>query len=446
MKINKLFIFGAGVTGLSAYKFCKFNKIEVGVWDDNPLALQKIDPTDVKRSLEGFEIILLSPGIPPDNPFIQEARLKNIKIISDLEMYKVFSPSYTKIIAVTGSNGKSTTSSLIYHVLKVLGLKTALTGNIGESPLSEEALKAEACVMEVSSFQAEITNFIYDIGILLNITPDHIEYHGTLEKYAFAKEKVPFNSNLAIVGIDTPLSEKVFEKLNIIKDRIIPISLTKKLPGGYSIINGKLFYGMDEIMSDIYFDNLIGMHNLQNILACIVVCLEVYKVSLPKIIEIIKTFKGLPHRIEFLGKCQGVDFINDSKATNVDATLTALKALTGKNIFLIAGGIAKEEGIEALLEREDFKKVKEIILIGRAAGEFAKSIISYNKNPSFAPVKYFIAGTLSKAVEVAFLSAKKMKNSVILLSPACASFDQFQNYNDRGEHFRNAFKKLDDVS
>jgi UDP-N-acetylmuramoylalanine--D-glutamate ligase len=159
-------------------------------------------------------------------------------------------------------------------------------------------------------------------------------------------------------------------------------------------------------------------------------------------VESIKTFKGLPHRIEVLGSYESVEFINDSKATNADATLTALKALTGRPIFLIAGGISKEEGIEVLLKKNEFSKVKEVILIGVASGEFAKSIVEYNNAFPENSKNYLIAGTLEKAVKLAFISARKVKNSIVLLSPLCASFDQFKNYNERGECFRKAFEEL----
>lgn len=444
MKIGRVFIFGAGISGSAAYQFCLEHGIEVSIFDENTENLNSFDPKSVVRDWCNFDFktcnfLILSPGILLSNPVVLKAKDACIPVISDLELYKILAPKSVKIIGISGSNGKSTTVSLLFHILKLVGKNVVLTGNIGISPLSKEAMLAEICIMEVSSFQLESTNFQFDASAMLNITPDHLLYHNGMENYIRAKEKLLLNSKFPVICIDSVETKKIYKKL----PNLLPVSVKEVLKVGYSIFNNILYYNGKILTENVVFENLSGEHNLENILVCIVLCLEFCHISLEKILEGVGSFKGLPHRIEFIRILSGVKFINDSKATNAGSCLVALKTIKEKKVFLIAGGRAKEEGIEVLLQTPEFRKVKEVLLIGESSGDFANKIIAYNKRFFERKINYVICGTLEKAVKTAFLSARKNENSVVLFSPLCASFDQFKNYEERGEFFRKFVLELD---
>ena len=430
--MKSILIFGAGVSGLGVLNFCQKKGINCLVYDDNP-AKTGIKLEDI--NFTQFEGLVLSPGIKLSHPLVLKARESGLRVISDLEVFKMFAPSSLKIIGITGSNGKSTTSSLVYHILKEAGKKAFLGGNIGISPLAEQAFNSEFCVLEVSSYQLEITDFIFDASVILNITPDHLEHHAGMEGYIKAKARILRGKGFRLVSADCP-------NLEAFQNGATLFSVHKKLEQGFYIKQNKLFKNGVEIHALPAFPNLKGEHNLENILAAIIICHEFCGLSIEEIITAISSFKPLPHRIELVAEKQGVTFINDSKATNASSTKTALKALGKRPVFLIAGGRAKEEGIEALIGQPEFSMVKEVVLIGEASGDFTKKIIAFNREFPEKQINYFIAGTLERAVKLAFTSAKKVKNATVLLSPLCASFDQFKNFEERGEVFKKLVKEL----
>lgn len=441
MALKKIFIFGFGVSGSAAYKFCLQRNIEPIVYDDN---IEKLTEVSAQHkafdgNLRDCDALLLSPGITLNHKIVIQAKNMNIPIISDLDLYKMFAKKGVKIIGITGSNGKSTTSSLVFHILKYLGKNAVLAGNIGVSPLFEEALNADFCVMEVSSFQSEITNFTFDFSLLLNITKDHIKHHGSEEAYINAKLKLLKNSLLRVVSTDN--------LLHINNDQLpkpfINVSVKQFLKDGFCIINNILYKDGKELIKLSQFNNLLGDHNLENILTSFALINNlIEKADVKTIIDAILSFKSLEHRIEFVKNVKDVDFINDSKATNPSSTIVALKTIKNQNIFLIAGGIAKEEGIEVILQSLLLKKIREVILIGKSAPIFAQKIIEHNKNFPDRKVNYVIAGNLKKAVDLAFTSAKKIHDSAVLLSPLCASFDQFKNYEERGKVFKQFVEEI----
>lgn len=441
MEFRRVFILGFGVSGFGVYQFCKSNNIAVVVYDDKEEKLTNLPITE-RASIDDIEhcdALVLSPGIMLSHQIVLRARGLNVPILSDLDIYKYFAKKDVKIIGITGSNGKSTTSSLVFHILKTLGKNAVLVGNIGVSPLFKEALEADYCVMEVSSFQSEITNFIFDASILLNITKDHILHHGGLEEYINAKLKLVKNSKLAVLAIDNLLGTI---DTSLLENNAIKTSTRQYLKDGFCISNHTLYQNGERLLKLPEFVNLLGEHNLENILASIVLLHKLIGVALNDLINAVLSFKPLEHRIELVKSIKTVSFINDSKATNPSSTIVALKTIKSKNIFLIAGGVAKEEGIEVILNSEFMAKLREVVLIGKAGPSFAQKIIQYNKNFPNKKVNYAIAGSLENAVKIAFSSAKKVKDSVVLLSPLCASFDQFKNYEERGRVFKELVNKI----
>ncbi len=415
--MKNILIFGLGISGLGVLNFCKENGIAFETYDDDPSkSSSKIS------DLQTFDAIVLSPGISLSHEIILKAKSLSIPVISDLELFKKFAPQSVKIIGITGSNGKSTTCSLVFHILKSAGKNAFLGGNIGKSPLAKEAFESEFCVLEVSSYQLEITNFVFDAGILLNISSNHLSHHGGMEGYIKAKKKI-------LNGKGFRISENDFSVDEILKN-------------GYSLVENS-FYKDGVFVSQVpIFENLLGKHNLKNILVAIAISSDYAKIELEEVFDAIASFKPLPHRIEMVKNVSGVKFVNDSKSTSFEATSVALSSFPKSPIFLIAGGRPKDEGIELLLEKPEFSYVKEVILIGEASGSFAKKIIEHNKKFPEKPVNYCIPGTLEKAVKLAFTSALKVKNSVVLLSPLCASLDQFKNFEERGDMFKKFVEEL----
>jgi UDP-N-acetylmuramoylalanine--D-glutamate ligase len=420
--MKNVLIFGLGISGRGVLEFCKERDIETHIYDDDPSKSSGEIKDSSSFDLSSFDAMILSPGISLSHPLVLKAREHSLSIMSDLEFFKKFAPKSLKIIGITGSNGKSTTASLVNHILQKAGRKTFLGGNIGKSPLVKEAFEAEFCVLEVSSFQLEITNFHFDAGILLNISSNHLGHHGGMQGYIKAKQKI-------LQGDGFRLSPKDFSTNEILKQ-------------GYSLTSNSLYKNTYFICKVPDFANLQGEHNLKNILVAIAVCMDFAKLSIKDILTAISSFSPLPHRIEFVKEVQGVKFFNDSKSTSVEATLTALKTFPKTPIFLILGGRPKEEGIEGILGKQESASIKEILLIGEASGIFAKHIIQYNKQNPQKTLNYCIPATLEKAVKLAFTSAKKVKNSIVLLSPACASLDQFKNFEERGEIFKNIVNSI----
>ncbi len=415
--MKQILIFGLGVSGCGVREFCKQKGINYAIYDDNPTKCEG-DISD----LSVFDLAVISPGVVLSHPFYLTLKQSGLEVISDIDLFKRFAPPSLKIIGITGSNGKSTTVSLVYHILKSLGKNVFLAGNIGQTPLVKECFEAEYCILEVSSFQLESTNFIFDAGVVLNISSNHNKEHSGMENYIKAKMKILRGNGFRISPNDFSVSEVLLN--------------------GYSIVNQK-FYVNGKFMAELpIFENLKGEHNLKNIVVALAICTDFVCLSIEDVINGILKFKGLPHRIEFIKEVEGVTFINDSKSTSVDATLSAIKAFAGCNIFLIVGGRAKEEGIEAILEKSEFQNVKEVFLVGEASGRFAKSVLEHNKKFANAGVKYAIAGTLEKAVMLAFKAAKKSNKGVVLLSPIASSLDQFKNFEERGECFKKYVNNL----
>ncbi len=435
-KNQNVAVFGLGKTGLSVINALIKSGARIYAWDDHEEQIANAKMMNKKcnfihpKEYNWHEIsaLVLSPGVPTEPHWIVKlARRFDCKIKSDIELFLEAKTTNQKVIGVTGTNGKSTTTSLIGHILKSAGKKEAIGGNLGVPVLDLER-DAEIYVIELSSFQLELMNKInVDISALLNITPDHIDRHGSMENYIAAKLKLINGSKIAVIGCDNEITADIFNKFTGNK---IPISasmspsLSFQCPG--TVISLKL-ENHSLSVSDVKI-NL--MSNAENIAAAYAVC-KILGVDSNTIINGIKSFSGLRHRNELLGKIRNVFFVNDSKATNAKSSEKAI--LSYENIYWIVGGKSKEGGIESLSKH--FTRIRKAFLVGESTEAFANTMED--------KVDFVKCCNLKNALKLAFEEALNSKEEVtILLSPACASFDQWKNFEDRGEAFCRMFENL----
>jgi UDP-N-acetylmuramoylalanine--D-glutamate ligase len=429
--INKnALILGFGKSGISASKILeKKLKNNIYVFDEKPIKTKykKISIKNIDKEIKKIDFAIKSPGISDDHFVIKKLKEKNIPIYSEVELALSFIRS-KNIIMITGTNGKSTTTYLTYLIineyLKKNGKKAVLCGNIGTpvSSVVDKVRENDWVVIEISSYQIQDSTFLKPkIAIILNITPDHIEHHGSFENYIKAKFKIFSNmdkNDTLIINNDDKILKKVKANAKILK-----FSLKQKSDSYYK--NQKIIVqkeGQKQIFTPA---KIPGMHNIENQMASILASLCV-GVDFKTIQDVLNKFRGLEHRIEFVREINGVIYINDSKATNVDSTLTALKALgKRKNIYLILGGKHKNSPYTPLIPLIK-KYVKKILAVGEATPIIFNDLKGY--------VEIIDAGNIKKAIEIAKNQAKK--GDIVLLSPACASFDQFKNFEERGKKFK----------
>ncbi|HRN48082.1 MAG TPA: UDP-N-acetylmuramoyl-L-alanine--D-glutamate ligase, partial [Niabella sp.] len=375
--------------------------------------------------------IMKSPGIPEKNELVKKIRRKGIPVISEIELaYRYAGDS--KIIAITGSNGKTTTTSLIYHIMKTGGIDAALVGNIGESFAKQVALDPKPVyVVEVSSFQLDdIVSFRPNIAVLTNITEDHLDrYDYKFENYIKSKFRITENQQQGdyfIFNEDDEVTMNFINQFNIHSNQL-PISMAHENKTAF-IKDGDMYVRTGEDFMTMSVEDFIlkGRHNQYNTMAACVagVTMEIRK---EKIREAVQTFQNLEHRMEHVAFIRGVEFINDSKATNINSTWYALESMT-KPTILILGGLDKGNDYSLLNELMD-QKVKTIVCLGVDNSRIHEAFDG-------KVAKIFDTASASEAVQVAFNNAEK--GDVVLLSPACASFDLFKNYEDRGVQFKKA--------
>ena len=445
-------VFGLGRTGISAARALMKGGAKVCAWDDNESTRQRAAEAGVtvrdinKMDWQNFAALVLSPGVPYHYPephrVVQMAKLVDVPIIGDMELFAqavdALAPhERPRIVGVTGTNGKSTTTALIGHILKEAGRDVRIGGNIGVGVLDLDALTANSIyVLELSSYQLDLIESLRcDIAVWLNISPDHLDRHGGMDGYVAAKARIFDNQtpeDVAVVGVDDLRSQVMCTRLAARKDRrVIPISAEMALGRGVSVLENRLSdRGAGRIGDSFDLANartLPGQHNHQNVAAAYAAC-QALGVDEQEIISAVESFPGLPHRLEAAGLVEGVTFINDSKATNAQAAAQAIKAFP--DAFWIVGGRPKDDGLDGL---EDFLPlIGKAFLIGEAARDFARQLEG--------KVELEVCGTLDIAVAAAFEQALQSAKTdpVILFSPACASFDQFRDFEVRGD----AFKKL----
>lgn len=461
--MKKIGIFGLGKTGISAYEYLKPDH-QLVCYDDSASNRQqfinKFGHSELKeindQAWTALDYIVLSPGVPlyfPDpHAVVALAKKYNIPLTSDIELLYKAKPS-AKYIAVTGTNGKSTTTALIAHIL---GDDFIACGNIGVPALdsvSHPSLKEgetiitgsprnyglamtekAGYVIELSSYQLDLLDtFHANIALLLNITPDHIDRHGSFKNYIEAKKRIWRNmdkNDYLVICIDNEITHQIYNELKgKVRFQLAPISRHCKRSGAIQEIKNSTITGLPRpyglAMTDLLPHNpyLLGDHNRENILAATATA-KIMGLSDEEISAKIKSFIGLKHRMQFVRNYKNIDFYNDSKATNAESASKSLGSLN--NIYWLAGGVAKEGGIESL--KPLFSRIKKAYLFGEAKAEFAKTLDG--------KVDYMIVDDMAKALEFAAKDALKDKTKAnILLAPACASFDQFKNFEHRGEEF-----------
>ena len=444
---TKIVILGAGESGVGAALLAKQKGYNVFVSDASaikPIFQAELEANhipfesgthDVERILSADEV-MKSPGIPEKSELVKQIRAKGIPVISEIEFgYRYKGAS--KIVAITGSNGKTTTTSLLYHICKVAGQDAAIVGNIGFSFARQIAQDPKALyVIEVSSFQLDdIHSFRPDIAILLNITEDHLDrYNYQFENYIKSKFRIIENQteqDCFIYCIDDEVVVKHLELLTT-HTNLLPFSMKQELKKGGYIKNEQMMLKIQEerVTMSIYDFALKGKHNAYNTMAASIAA-STLGIRKEKIREAVSNFHSLEHRMEFVATVKGVDFINDSKATNVNSTWYALESMQ-KPTILILGGVDK--GNDYALVADLVKdKVKAIVCMGT---DNAK-LIEYFKDKVAQIIE---VDSAKKAVNASFKLAEK--GDVVLLSPACASFDLFKNYEDRGHQFKESVKEL----
>ncbi|HEY4344637.1 MAG TPA: UDP-N-acetylmuramoyl-L-alanine--D-glutamate ligase [Parvibaculum sp.] len=443
-------VFGLGKSGLSTVRALEAGGAKVVAWDDgearrNEAVAAGVTLEDLTtRSWADIAAFVLSPGVPLTHPVphptVKLAQAAGVEIIGDVELFyravKALAPP-GRIVAITGTNGKSTTTALIGHMVKRCGGDAQVGGNIGKPVLElDMPTSSTVYVVEVSSYQVDLTpGLTPDVGILLNVTPDHIDRHGTIENYAAVKAKLFAHqgaADTAIIGIDDAYSSDICTRLSSVRaQKVVPVSIGKTLGRGIYVIDGQLYDStgtQTQKAGDFNsFRTLAGAHNWQNA-AVAYAAGRALGYPREKILAAFETFPGLAHRMEIVAEQNGVRYVNDSKATNADAASKALA--TYDNIYWIIGGKSKDGGIETLTDY--FPRLRRAYLIGAASDEFARTLEG--------KVDYVRSHTLDRAVEAAANDADKDGNEdemrVVLLSPACASFDQFNNFEERGEVFR----------
>jgi UDP-N-acetylmuramoylalanine--D-glutamate ligase len=452
MELNgkRVLVVGLGKSGVASALFLKSQGANVSVSDTKsgdelrneiPVLLDHGITVETgghgERTFRGQDLIVVSPGVPVDAPPLAQARSLGESVIGEVELAAQFLPG--PIIAITGSNGKTTTTTLTGEIMAAAGFPTLVGGNIGTPAISlaERANPETVIVLEVSSFQLEtIESFRPKVAVVLNVTPDHLDRHRTFEIYANAKARIFENQeedDFAVLNADDPTCVEMGTRT---RARVFWFSRHKEVQRGAWVRDEKILFrdkaGQREILqvSEI---PLKGAHNLENVLAA--VCTGVLMGCAPeKILQAVQNFKAVEHRLEFVATIRGVDYYNDSKATNVDATIKALESFPS-NIHLILGG--KDKGSDYTVLNDLLRKrVKRVYTIGAAAAKIESQIIAAkNGGPELIH-----AETLENAIRKA--NAVAQPGDIILLAPACASFDQFKSYEHRGKLFKEVVKSL----
>jgi UDP-N-acetylmuramoylalanine--D-glutamate ligase len=454
---KKLALFGLGASGLASASALLAGGADVVAFDDSAETIEKAKAAGIPvadlRHIDWSKIsaLVLTPGVPLTHPAphwtVGLARNAAKEVIGDIELFcrerRNTAPD-APFIAITGTNGKSTTSALVAHLLSVANYDVQLGGNIGTAILSlMPPAPGRVHVIECSSFQIDLAPSLDpSIGILLNVTEDHLDRHGTLADYAAIKERLVAGvqrDGTAIVGVDDNWCQAVADRIGRAGKRVERISVRRPLSDGLYVEGDQIMRAAGGTARAIVqiggIGSLRGLHNAQNA-ACATAAGLALGLSPEAIQKGLVSFPGLAHRMEQVARKGPVLFVNDSKATNADAAARALASFT--DIFWVAGGKAKSGGITSLAGY--FPRIAKAYLVGEAAGEFAGTLQG--------KVPFVVAGTIERAVELAARDAEGsgLKEPVVLLSPACASYDQYRNFELRGAAFRDAVLKLEGIA
>jgi UDP-N-acetylmuramoylalanine--D-glutamate ligase len=447
---RKVALFGLGGSGRATARSLLEGGADLTAFDDNPSSVEAARgegiPTGDLHGLDwsSIDALILSPGVPLTHPkphwAAELANAAGVPVVGDIEIFarerEAVEPD-APFVAITGTNGKSTTTALIAHCLQAAGRDTQLGGNIGVAVMTLDPPTLDRhYVVECSSYQIDLAPTLKPtVGILLNLSPDHLDRHGTMEDYAAIKARLVRGSQTAVVGIDDEHCRAIADWLTVDNHRVLRISQAEAVPDGV-FLDGRTLVRRQPGCADRLFSlegigSLRGRHNGQNAAAAIA-ALECVGLSDAEIQNGLNTFPGLAHRMEQVATVDRVLFVNDSKATNAEAAAPALASF--ERIHWIAGGLPKEGGIGSLAPF--FGRIAKAYLIGEAAPSFAATLGER--------IPYEISGSLDVAVAHAARDAGASgEDEVVLLSPACASFDQFRNFEKRGEAFRDAVRGLD---
>ncbi len=435
-------VFGLARSGIAAARALVAGGASVTAWDDNARSRELAAAAGVgivpssELDWSRQSALVLSPGVPLTHPephaVVKSALAAGLPIIGDIDLFAQAEPSLPRhsVAVITGTNGKSTTTALLAHLVRACGGASVACGNIGTPILDLDPLpEGGVYVIEMSSYQIDLTvNLRPQVAILLNTTPDHLDRHGTMDNYVAVKRRI-FDwqdaGGAAIIGVDDDYGQGAVDRLEAAGRKVTPVTVMGRAPEGVSVEDGVLYdseVGAGPVLSLDGIESLRGRHNWQNAAAAYAAARALG--FTPDAIEAgLRSFPGLAHRLEQVGTVNGVRFVNDSKATNADATQHALSAFP--KVHWIAGGKAKEGGIDSL--KPLFGRIARAYLIGEAQEAFAEVLDG-------AGVDCESCGTMDRAVASAARHATA--GDVVLLSPACASFDQYPNFEVRGDHFR----------
>ena len=436
-------VFGLGSSGLLSAQALIKGGADIVVFDDNEKSVAEAKAAGLNaqdlRDLDWSRIaaLVLAPGVPLTHPKphwpVELARKADVEVIGDIELFcreREKSGRDCAVVAITGTNGKSTTTALTAHLIKSAGRDAQMGGNIGVPVLALEPFApGRVYVLEVSSYQIDLALSLKpSVGILLNVTEDHLDRHGTMANYAAIKERLVAQAGTAVIGVDDDWTRAATERIARTGKKVERVSVLGPLRDGFYAEGSRIVRatgGRAQPVADLTgIGSLRGAHNAQNAACAIAACLAL-GLSLAAIQKGLANFPGLAHRMQPIGRKGNVLFVNDSKATNADSTAKALASFA--DIFWIAGGKPKTGGIESLAVF--FPRIAKAYLIGEAAKEFATTLDG--------KVPYEIVETLDRAVPLAAgdAAASGLKEPVVLLSPACASFDQYRNFEVRGQAF-----------
>jgi UDP-N-acetylmuramoylalanine--D-glutamate ligase len=454
---KRVALFGLGGSGLSTARALIAGGAQVCAWDDGEagrlkavaqgIALEDLAAAD----WSSFDALVLSPGVPLTHPephwIVRAAKSAGVEIIGDVELFcreREARAGGSPFVAITGTNGKSTTTALIAHILREAGRDVQLGGNIGVPILDLEPPADERIhVIECSSFQIDLApSLAPTIGVLINITPDHIDRHGNIENYAAIKERLVAAAEVALVGVDDAYCHAIGARLTEAASserRVTPVSGKRALDWGFYVEDRSVYFREQgrapeeaELIGSLEGARALrGAHNAQNAAFAAAAAWEC-GLDDDEILRGLLSFPGLPHRMEEVGRIERALFVNDSKATNADAAEKALTSFT--DIYWILGGRSKEGGVEPL--RPHFPRIRKAYLIGEASDDFARTLEG--------ALPFERCGTLEVATTQAALDAlaEGAAQPVVLLSPACASYDQFANFEARGDAFRRLVEGL----
>ena len=454
---KKVAVFGLGGSGLVSASALLAGGADVVGFDDNEESVANanaagIPTADLRRAdWSRIAALVLAPGVPLTHPaphwIVRLAQQASVPVIGDIELFcreRAQVAPGSPFVAITGTNGKSTTTALVAHLAASAGMDVQMGGNIGTAILSLAPPRASLIqpsrvhVIECSSYQIDLAPSLDpSVGILINLSEDHLDRHGTMEHYAAVKERliagVP-REGTAIVGVDDEWCQEIAGRMELAGKRVVRVSVRRRLRSGLYVERQRVMRGGDTVADIAGIGSLRGLHNAQNA-ACATAAALALGIEPATIQKGLRSFPGLAHRMEEVGRRGTVLFVNDSKATNADSAAQALACFN--DIFWIAGGKPKTGGIESL--RKFFPRIRKAYLIGEAAKEFAATLSG--------EVAYETDGTLDRALAAAARDAEGSASPepVVLLSPACASFDQYRNFEVRGDAFRDLVRALPGV-